>query len=298
MTQHLLRRERPRLEPLLWTALERGALAPESVVDALDAALPGGAAVLAFTRHPVADVRRAAVLAAVASGHPRAVARAGELQADPDPGVAGAARSGRARLRPIRRRSCSPCWAASHCGEAHSAIEDDAWRRRAAQRLVRILLMHRDAAMSEDALFAALWPDKAGAAARRNLQVIVSAARARPRLAGHGAQRPAGGHGAPTAFGLAERDVVDADEFERAAAAALGAIGRDGIALLEAAASRWTGEPLPEDRYEDWAGPGRERLIDLYGRVLTALADARSAVGDHPGAVDAHRRHDRARPAR
>ena len=29
-TQHLLRRERPRLEPLLWTALERGVLAPEA----------------------------------------------------------------------------------------------------------------------------------------------------------------------------------------------------------------------------------------------------------------------------
>ena len=87
-TRHLLRRERPRLEPLLWTALERGVLAPERVVEALDAARPGGTAALALTRHPAPDVRRTAVLAAVASGHPRAVARADELQADPDPAVA------------------------------------------------------------------------------------------------------------------------------------------------------------------------------------------------------------------
>ncbi len=284
--QHLLRCERPRLEPLLWTALERGALAPQSVIDALDAALPGGAAVLPFTRHPVAEVRRAAVLAAVASGHPDAVGRADELQADPDPGVAGAARSGRTRLRTDPPPLLFTVLGSFGLRRGAFRIEEDAWRRRAAQRLVRILLMHRDEAMSEDALFEALWPDKSGPAARRNLQVIVSAARG--VLDWPGAERSVLLVERRTyRLRLAEHDVVDAEEFERAAGAA---IRHDGIALLEAAVSRWTGEPLPEDRYEDWAAPRREWLIDIYGRVLTALAEARSRVGDHPGAVDAHRR--------
>ncbi len=286
-TRHLLRRERPRLEPLLWKALERGVLAPEDVVEAVDAARPGGTAALALTRHPAPDVRRTAVLAAVASGHPRAVARAGELQADPDPAVASAARAGfRTEPPPL----VFTVLGGFGLRRGVFRIDDDAWRRRAAQRLVRILLMNRDAAMSEDELFAALWPDKAGAAARRSLQVIVSAARAvvdwpsttdSVLLVTRRTYR----------LELTERDIVDADEFERAAVAALGAVGQDAPALLEAAANRWTGEPLPEDRYEDWAAAGRERLIDLYGRVLTALAEARSAIGDHPGAVDARRRH-------
>lgn len=89
---------------------------------------------------------------------------------------------------------------------------------------------------------------------------------------------------------LGARDRVDADDFERAALAALAFKDDDGIAALRAAAARWGGEPLPEDRYEDWAAAWRERLIDLYGRVLGALAEACSTKGDHPGAVDASRR--------
>jgi DNA-binding SARP family transcriptional activator len=86
---------------------------------------------------------------------------------------------------------------------------------------------------------------------------------------------------------LGPRDVVDADDFERAALSALASEDGNATAALLAAAARWGGEPLPEDRYEDWATAWRERLIDLYGRVLGALADACAATGDHSGAVDA-----------
>jgi DNA-binding SARP family transcriptional activator len=93
---------------------------------------------------------------------------------------------------------------------------------------------------------------------------------------------PAGAlRAADRTYRLQGRIITDADEFERAA--------RDP-SMLEAAAAKWGGEPLPEDRDEDWAAPWRARMTDLYAGVLGALADTRSAEGDHAGAVDSARR--------
>ena len=285
--RYLVRCERPRLEPLLWTALERGALAPVNVVDAMAAAVPGGAAVVALTRHPRPAVRRAALLAVIAAGHPQAAASAGELESDPDPAVTAATR---AKLQVEPPRLDFAILGGFGLRRGAFIIEDDAWPRRAAQRLVRVLLMNRDTGVTEDALFATLWPDKPASSARRSLQVIASSARA--VLDSPGVERSVLQVSQRTyRLVLAERDLVDADEFEHATTGALDAGGLERVALLEAAAALWTGEPLPQDRYEDWAAAGRERLIELYGRLLTALAEARATAGDHPGAVDARRRH-------
>ncbi|HKP91549.1 MAG TPA: bacterial transcriptional activator domain-containing protein, partial [Thermoleophilaceae bacterium] len=59
---------------------------------------------------------------------------------------------------------------------------------------------------------------------------------------------------------------------------------------LDAAAARWGGEPLVEDRYEDWAASARARLIDLYAQVLAALADEHATSGDHATVVAVARR--------
>jgi DNA-binding SARP family transcriptional activator len=50
--------------------------------------------------------------------------------------------------------------------------------------------------------------------------------------------------------------------------------------LLERAASLWRGEPLPEERYSDWAIAWREGLSDLHVTVLAALADSYLECGD------------------
>ena len=60
--------------------------------------------------------------------------------------------------------------------------------------------------------------------------------------------------------------------------------------MLEVAAQRFGGEPLPEDRYEDWAISWREGLLDLYGQVLGSLSDGHAAAGDLGRAIDASRR--------
>ena len=59
---------------------------------------------------------------------------------------------------------------------------------------------------------------------------------------------------------------------------------------LESAAALWGGAPLPEERYSDWAVVFRERLIDRYADVLSALADACEAQDDRPAAQAAARR--------
>ena len=169
-------------------------------------------------------------------------------------------------------------------------IDEASWgpRRKAAQRLVRFLIVHREHRVPEDHLFAAFWPEKPADAARRSLQVTVSSARA--VLDPDGSERSmleSADRGYRLVLG--PRDAVDTDGFERAALAALGTAGSGRDDELEAAAARWGGEPLSEDRYEDWAAPRREQLHDLHGRLLGALADARSEAGDLAGAVEASR---------
>jgi DNA-binding SARP family transcriptional activator/tetratricopeptide (TPR) repeat protein len=287
--QHLVRREWRWLEPLLWTALEEGALPPDEVIAAIEAAMPGGAALIPFTRHPVAEVRRSALVSAVASGHPEAPRLVAELERDGDEGVVSAARASGARLTRTPPPLVFTLLGGFGLRRGAFTVSDEAWERRVSQRLVRLLLLRRDAPVPEDVLFEAFWPDKSADAARRGLQVAVSSARA--VLDPPGAEQ--------TTIEVVERsyrlrlrpgDSVDADEFERAAAAALAAGGPERLTLLEVAAGRWTGEPLPEDRYEDWAISWREGLVDLYGQVLGALSDGHAAAGDHARAIEASRR--------
>jgi DNA-binding SARP family transcriptional activator len=286
---HMMRREGRRLEPLVWPALERGLLAPREVVAAIDAATPGGAAVLPYTEHPLPEVRREALLAAMGSGHPNAASRVATLTTDSDDRVAQAASSALRRLARDPPPLVFHLLGGFRLRRGAFEIEEDAWERRIAQRLVRFLLVHRPATVDEDALFEAFWPDREPRQARRSLQVAVSSARA--VLDAHGADRTVlEAAGRAYRLRLAERDVVDVDQFVVAAEAGLTAHGPERVALLDAASRRWGGEPLPEDRYEDWSAAWRERLNDLYGRVLRDLAEACAATGDHAAAVDAARR--------
>ena len=57
----------------------------------------------------------------------------------------------------------------------------------------------------------------------------------------------------------------------------------------QAAAGLWTGEPLPEERYSDWAASWRERLSSHHADVLGSLAEAYGRAGDHAAAARAAR---------
>ena len=284
----VVRREWSLLEQPLWKALAAGALDPDSVVGAIESAWPGGAALLAFTAHPDPRVRRAAVTPATVSGHPELVPRLDELSADPDADVAAAAVAARERLgaRPPPLDFTLLGGFAVRRGSWHA--EDSAWDRRVAQRLVRYLLVHRGSAVSEDLLLEAFWPDTPEPSARRSLKVAASCARAVLDVPGtssviEGAERT-------LALRLRPGDSVDADRFEDAARTALAADPGERRALLERAADLWVGEPLPEERYSDWAAAWRERLTVRYAEVLAALVDACHADDDHLVATQAARR--------
>jgi len=282
--RHLVRREWPRLERPLWVALEHGTVDATGAV----AALPDGAAVGAFTRHPSPAVRRAAVLAAAGSGHPDALERVAELAEDPDPEVAGAARAAADRLRsdppPLAFRTLG----GFELRRGAWRVDESAWERRVAERLVRLLLC-RGAAVSEDELFEAFWPERPPTSARRGLQVAVSSARAVLDPPGAEASRL---EAADRTYRLRLRaeDSHDAAEFERAADGALRAPATERRAALAAAASLWGGDPLPQERYSDWAVAWRERLTDRYAELLAALSDEHAAAGDHLAAAEAARR--------
>jgi DNA-binding SARP family transcriptional activator len=287
--RHVVRREWPRVQPVLWTALEGDALDPDAAVRAVAGALPGGGALGPFTRHPVAAVRRAALLAAVAAGHPGGLERLPELAEDPDPEVADAARAAAERLRRDPPALAIRLLGGFEVRRGGWVVDDAAWDRRVAERLVRFLLCRDGEPATEDELFEAFWADKPASSARRGLQVAVSAAR--------GVLDPPGARtsrleAAERAYRIRLREVdrVDAHEFERAAAGALATSGEARLPALAAADALWAGEPLPEERYSDWAIPWRERLVDGYAELLAALADAHADAGDHLAGTRAARR--------
>lgn len=273
----ILRREWPWIEPVVSDALERGVLAPERTIGHLWTAFPDGSALVEMAEHPVAAVRVSAFRPALTSGHPTARSVVAGAVDDADPEVADAARKAvaRAAVAPPSRRFETLGSFRVHRGGW--TTDERSWGRPADARLVRFLLVHGETPVPTDLIYEALWPDLDADGARRSLQV--SASRVRRLLddpgpspsvieAGHGTYR----------LRLADDDVIDWQQFERAAGLALDA-DAPSIPLLERARALWGGEPLPEERYSDWAASWRARLVDRCVEVLVALVDAHNGAG-------------------
>ncbi len=270
-----LRTEWPQIEPVLWSALAAGAVDPPSAIAALDAAFPGGPQVVSFAEHPDSAVRSAALEAAAAAGRPEPLA----ALADDD--------EARARLRRSPPRLAFRTLGRFEVRRGAWVVDAPAWERKVAERLVRMLLVRGGELVPEDELFEAFWPGKPTESARRGLQTAISSARAVLDLP----WEPSKVRAEERAYGLAlgGGDRLDADAFEAAADRALGARGAERLPALEAAAALWTGEPLPEERYSDWAASWRERLSSIHADVLVALTDARRRAGDDAAASRAAR---------
>ena len=284
---HILRREWERLEAVVWSALERGVLEPERTVEALRTGFPEGLQLVAFLRHPVASVRRAVLEPATASGDPEALVQLRKLEADPDPEMAAAASRAVRRLARILPPLHFELLGRFDVRRGSWRV-GDGWGRPADTRLVRFLLVNLDRSVPEDMIFEALWPGLPAAGARNSLLVAVS--RVRRVLDPPGAERSViVSAGRNYRLALAERDVVDAEEFRSAAALALADGGEPRGRLLDHARSLWGGEPLCEERYADWATGYRELLVDRYTGVLAALVEVHEAGGRHTEAADVAR---------
>lgn len=282
----LVRARWPAIQPVLWHALANGAIDPEAALPAIEEALPGGDALVAMVDHPDPVVRRAALSAALAAGHPAVLDRLAKLEEDDDGRVAAAATATRERLRTQPPALRFELLGGFRVRRGGWALDEAAWQRPMAARAVRFLLLQDGNAVPEDELFEAFWADRPADAARQHLTVAIS--RARKVLDLPGAERSVIETRERTyRLRLAEHDSVDAVEFERAAADALADRGESRRASLERVAELWTGEPLPEDRYAEWSGAWRERLERTYAHVLSALAERCEAAGDHHAAIRA-----------
>ena len=283
--KQVVRAQWRQVRPILWEALANGTIEPTTALPALECALPGGEALIAFTDYPEPSIRGAALSAALASNHPAVLSELAELADDSDEQVASAARRTRERVRqspPPLRFALFGRFGVMRGGWE---IGDQTWKRPIDARLVRLLLVHGQSPVPEDVIFEALWPKRSMASARDSLHVAVSRARGVLDLPGAAKSMIESGDHAYR-LDLGEHAVVDAEEFRGAAELALAERGDGQAALLERARTLWTGEPLPEERYSDWATAYRERLIDRYIAVLSALVELRDRTADHAGAAD------------
>ena len=272
------------LRPVLWHALAEGALQPDAVLPAVQSAFPGGEALVAMVDHPDSAVRRAALLTALAAGHPAVLERLAALGKDSDEQVASAAVAARERLGTHPPALRFELLGGFRVKRAGWDLDEASWKRPMAARVVRFLLTRGSGAVPEDELFEAFWADRPADAARQHLAVAVSRARKVLDLPGADASVIEAKE-RTYLLRLRQRDSLDSAEFETAAASALAGRGRDRRTALEGAATLWTGEPLPEDRYAAWSFAWRDRLVETYSQVLGALLQSYDQAGEHHEAI-------------
>ncbi|NYJ07375.1 ATP-binding protein [Petropleomorpha daqingensis] len=152
-------------------------------------------------------------------------------------------------------------------------VPDDAWRRRSATALVKLLALAPGHRVLREQVTDALWPD-----------LLLDDALPRLHTAAHYARAALGGRDAvvldqgAVALFPGARLGVDVEEFERAADAA-----RDGgPEPASAAADLYAGDLLPDDPYEPWAELPREHLRRRWLEVLRTAGRFEELVAADP----------------
>jgi predicted ATPase/DNA-binding SARP family transcriptional activator len=156
-------------------------------------------------------------------------------------------------------------------------VPDEDWRLRRAKSLVKLLALAPERRLHREQLVEWLWPGDEPSGKGLH-QVLYTARRALGEEAG---ARLALRDDVVTLGGDSMR--VDVDAFEAAAATA-----REGPSVQRhhAAIELYTGELLPEDRYEDWTTARRESLRETYKGLLVELADLQAGAGDTTAAIE------------
>jgi DNA-binding SARP family transcriptional activator len=154
-----------------------------------------------------------------------------------------------------------------------------AWRHRKAAGLVKLLALAPGNRLHREQVIEALWPHLPPEAGDRNLHKAIHLTRKEL--------------GDPAAISLSSQEVglgdvveVDVERFESEAGRVLGTA--DSRACTSAAAL-YTGELLPEDRYEEWTQPARERLHLLFAALLRCAERWSDLLEIEPLDEEAHR---------
>jgi DNA-binding SARP family transcriptional activator len=168
-------------------------------------------------------------------------------------------------------------------------VEEDAWQLRKAASLVKLLaLASNNHRLHREQTMEALWPNLGRKAAANNLRVALHAARRILDPDPAVASRCLASQGKQIALCPEGHLWVDVEAFEEAAAAA--ARRAREPAAYRAAIELYTGELLPEDRYEEWAEKKREELRATYLSLLGKLAALYEERGEFGPAVETLRR--------
>ncbi|HKV84888.1 MAG TPA: BTAD domain-containing putative transcriptional regulator, partial [Ktedonobacterales bacterium] len=203
---------------------------------------------------------------------------------DTQPGVAGARAATVAPARVLRVRLLGGFDVSFSSDET---IPDSLWRLQKAKSVIKLLALAPGHRMRREQLMELLWPELESDAAANNLYYALHVARRALTSTGG----PPGIHS--QTLRLHQHMVslepisglwVDAETFESAAAAAMRA---DDLDAYTSALDLYTGDLLPEDRYDDWATGRREALRETYLRLLLTSAQLHTTQGDSAAAIEA-----------
>jgi DNA-binding SARP family transcriptional activator/class 3 adenylate cyclase len=157
-----------------------------------------------------------------------------------------------------------------------SILDASHWRRQVG-RLLRLLATASSKRRMRDEVIELFWPDASPEAGAGNLRLLTYRLR---QALGNPDPPPVTAEGDWIALNPGYRWEVDLDRFEELTARAA-----DDIATLVEAADLVQGEPLPEDRYEDWAAVVRERVQRRWREVCLRLAGLCASRGTHQEAA-------------
>jgi DNA-binding SARP family transcriptional activator len=164
-------------------------------------------------------------------------------------------------------------------------IDEREWISRKARSLVKLLALAGLHRLHREHIMDQLWPEMGPEEAANNLHKVLYVVRhiLEPDL-------PRGGtssylqlrHGV-LALEAPEKPWIDVEAFEAAAR-----VARElrTARAYTAALQLYTGDLVPEDRYEDWVAAYRERLRGLRVTLLIGLAGAQEQAGDIAAAIE------------
>lgn len=167
---------------------------------------------------------------------------------------------------------------------AGGMIPPAAWgRRRAARTLVKLLALAPGHRLHREQILETLWPGADPDSALNSFGKALHAARRalEPDLPSRGVSSYLRLTGDILSLEIGQT-WIDVDHFERLARTALAGQEVDA----QAAAAAYTGELLPEDRYEEWTRERREELAALHRRMLLRLADTLEQQCAYDDAID------------
>jgi DNA-binding SARP family transcriptional activator len=164
-----------------------------------------------------------------------------------------------------------------------AAVLDGRWLNNRAGHILKLLVTERDGGVFSDEIVGRLWPTTSSPDTR-GLRYFVHVLR--ERLEPDGSPHPPSSFIRATRGGSAldaDRVWVDADAFEQLIASGLSAAAGDdprAAELLRRGLDLYRGEFLADEPYAEWALHERDRLRDIAGDGLRALAALDAQTGD------------------